>query len=100
MIKIVLMILIFLFSTVAYSEDNENNYKQQVDEIIANQVLPPDIDKMYYLPYASAKGAILAYDDMPKPTYIVKKNTSIKMTKDGPEKPVIMYYVYFTEKND
>jgi hypothetical protein len=95
MIKIVLMLLIILLtSTPVFSQDN--NYKQRVDEIISKQILPPDIEGMHYIPYASAKSVLMAYEDLPKPTYITKNETLLSLRKDIPPRKIMTYRVYFT----
>jgi hypothetical protein len=96
---VILAVLYFILAPQAFGQNTDEALGEELKVILQKQVLPTDYDKLPYLSYASLKGALWAYNEMPKPTYIVPKTMLFSMTnsqKDG--KWVTLYRVYFTPK--
>lgn len=91
---IFVFIVLILMETLCFAQ-NGNGYREKVDQIIAGQILPSNLNDMPYLTYGSAKRALEESVELPQPTYIVKTETSIVMMKNGPSRSVTIYKVYF-----
>ena len=99
---IILMIVLLValaFSQHALGQNTDEALGEDLKQILKSQQLPSEYENLPYLSYASLSGALWAYNNMPKPTYIIPKRMLFTLTgneKDG--KYVTLYRVYFTPK--
>jgi hypothetical protein len=103
-----LMFLYFMFfidSKPAHSKGQmatpaeEVLYTEKLKNIVIEQTLPENYKDLPWITFVSAKGAYMAWENMPRPTYvvIVKSPFSLRKNKSD-EKMITSYRIYFTPK--
>ena len=98
-ILVLVLILAMVFVEHALGQNTDESLGEELKTILHNQQLPSEVEKLPYLSYASLEGALWAYREMPKPTYIIPKRMLFSITgKDSDGKWVTLYRVYFTPK--
>lgn len=99
---IILMLVLFFalaFTEHALGQNTDADLGEELKQILQTQQLPPEYEKLPYLSYASLSGALWAYKEMPKPTYIIAKKMFFSITgKEADGKWITLYRVYFTPK--
>jgi hypothetical protein len=98
-ILMVLAVFMVAYTEHAFGQNTDEAFGEELKTILQSQILPEGYDKLPYIPYASLSGALWAYHEMPKPTYIIPKKMFFSMTnkeKDG--KWITLYRIYFTPK--
>lgn len=92
----VVVAIMMLWAVNAVGQPDDNGYVEKINKIVIEQVVPEGVKDLPYISFSSAKGAYQAWQDMPKPNYIVIIKQMFTMDPKKEPRLIGLYRVYFT----